>query len=285
MAYGLNTTSDISGYIQTIYEDAMFVARENTLMTRLVNVFNDRTGIAVRTRSEYGAATMGAIGETDDLVSQLFTPAPAESLTPAEAGAQFFFTDLRMESDPFQVRSDAAIELGMATATKIDTDLVNDFGSFTGGTVGAAGTVNSWGRFWAMATLLKAQKAPLPYFYVVHPFSWYPLGQAVAPGATVTNSPAFQDRIAGNFFVGSVGGIDIFTSSNITIDGSADAIAGMFSRTALGYDNRRSPRLEPERDASRRGTELNMTTVYAHGVWRPKFGVKGIFDASTPTGN
>jgi hypothetical protein len=281
----MNTTSDITTYIQTIYEDAMHIARENTLMTRLVNVFNDRTGIAVRTRSEYNEASFDAIAETDDLNSQLFTPSTGASLTPAEFGAQFFFTDLRMESDPFEVRSDGAIELGMAAATAIDTALVNDFDGFTGGTVGAAGTVNSWGRFWAMASILRAQKAPKPWFYVVHPYSWYPLGQAAAPGATVTNSPAFQDRVAGNFFVGNAGGIDIFTSSNITIDGDDDAYAGMFSRTALGYDNRRAPRLEPERDASRRGIELNLTAVYAHGVWRPKFGVQGLFDASVPTGN
>ena len=36
-------------------------------------------------------------------------------------------------------------------------------------------------------------------------------------------------------------------------------------------------RLEPERDASRRGWELNLSTVYAHGVWRPTYGVQMIF--------
>jgi hypothetical protein len=29
---------------------------------------------------------------------------------------------------------------------------------------------------------------------------------------------------------------------------------------------------------------LNMTSVFAHGVWRPKFGVTGLFDNQTPTG-
>ena len=58
----------------------------------------------------------------------------------------------------------------------------------------------------------------------------------------------------------------------------------MFSRDALGYDLRRAPRLEPERDASRRGIELNMTAVFAAGVWRPGFGVLGIFDNQAVTG-
>jgi len=46
---------------------------------------------------------------------------------------------------------------------------------------------------------------------------------------------------------------------------------------------RRALRLEDERDASRRGIELNMTAVYAYGVWRPAMGITGLFDASTPT--
>jgi hypothetical protein len=41
--------------------------------------------------------------------------------------------------------------------------------------------------------------------------------------------------------------------------------------------------MEAERDASRRGWELNMTAVYAHGVWRPEWGVCMTFDAAAPT--
>jgi hypothetical protein len=59
--------------------------------------------------------------------------------------------------------------------------------------------------------------------------------------------------------------------------------AGIFSPLALALDVRRAPRIEPERDASRRATELNLSSVYAHGVWRPKYGVQLISDASTPS--
>lgn len=279
----LNPSTNISTYIQTIYEDAMFVARENSLMPALVTVFNDRTGSAVRSRSEYGTATMNAVGETDDLVSQAFTPTVKNSLTPAEVAAQFFLPDLRVESDPFGVRNDASMELGMAMAEKIDTDIVGNFSSLTGGTVGAAGTAITWGHFFAMQSILRAQHAPGPWVFVCHPYQYHQLGKSASIGATVTNAPMLQDEVARNFFVGNVGGVDIYLNSNISIDGSDDAYCGMFSRTALAYDNRRAPRLEPERDASRRGIELNLSAVYAHGVWRPKFGVQGIFDASTPS--
>ena len=275
--------SDIGTFVQTIYEDAMMVARDNNLMAALVMPFMDRSGTAARTRSEYGTATINTITEVDDLTSQAFTPATANTLTPAQVGAQFFITDLRVESDPFGVQSDASLELGLAMAQSIEKNLLGNFSSLTGGTVGAAGTTLTWGHFFAMLTRLRAQNAPLGYAFVCHPYQWHALGKAVAPGATVTNSPMIQDDILRNFYVGSVSGVDIFTSSNIAIDGSDDAYCGMFARPAIAIDWRRAPRIEPERDASRSGFELNLTAVYAHGVWRPKFGVQGLFDATAPT--
>ena len=50
---------------------------------------------------------------------------------------------------------------------------------------------------------------------------------------------------------------------------------------AIAYDLRRDVRLEPERDASKRAWELNLTMMYAHGVWRPLWGVQIIHDAQT----
>ena len=47
-----NTYSDISSFVNTVFEDAMFVARDNNLMAQLVTVYNDRQGMAVRKNSE-----------------------------------------------------------------------------------------------------------------------------------------------------------------------------------------------------------------------------------------
>ena len=279
-----NTYTDINTFVNTVFEDAMFVARDNNLMAQLVTVYQDRQGMALRKNATYGSATINSIGETDDLTSQAFTPSVLSTLTPAEVGAQYFMTDQRLESDIFGVRQDAANELGFAMAQKIETDLISNFASLTGGTVGTAGSAMTWGYFYAMLTALRAQNAPAPYAFVCRPEQWHYMGKAVAPGATVTNSPALQDSIVGRFYVGSVSGVDIFVSSNISKDGSDDAKPAMFNPQAIALDMRRAPRLEPERDASRRGWELNLSAVYAHGVWRPAFGVQGIFDAALPTG-
>ena len=279
----LNPSTDISTYIQTIYEDALFILRENAIMPGLVTVFNDRTGLADRTGVEYSSATIATIGETDDLSSQAFTPSDLETLSPTEAGGQFFLTDSRVESDPFGVRDDAAMELGMATADKIDDDLLTDLASMTGGTVGAAGTTITWGHFFAARAQLKNQKAMPPYYCVMHEYQWHQLAKSVAASATVTNAPQFQDEVMRRWYVGTVAEVDIFTTVDLTVDASDDASGGMFSRSAIALDMRRAPRLEPERDASRRGWELNMSTVYATGIWRPLTGIVMTFDAATPS--
>jgi hypothetical protein len=48
----------------------------------------------------------------------------------------------------------------------------------------------------------------------------------------------------------------------------------MFARQAIALDIRRPFRIEPERDASRRGIELNASMIFGAGLWRPTFGVQ-----------
>ena len=252
------SAADIASYVQTIYDDAILIARDNNLMTGLVTGYS-ASGTAVRSRSEYGTATINSIGDTDDLTSQAFTPSVANSLTPYEYGAQFFLTDTRIETDLFGVQNDASMELGAAAQQSVEVNLLSNFSSLTGGTVGAAGTAITWGQGHA-------------------------LGKAASVARSVTNaSDMLLDDVNRAFYVGSVSGVAIFTSSNISIDASDDAYCGMFNPQAMALDVRRAMRIEPERDASRRGYELNLSMLYAHGVWRPKFGIQGLFDATAPT--
>lgn len=284
MAIGPNLTSDISSYIQTVYDDAMFVLRENNLAAQLVKVFTDLSSTATRTGKDYSEASIvTSIGEDDDLVAQKWNPSDGQSLTPGEIGAQFFLTDLRLASDPENLRNDAAMELGMAGATQIDQDVFGNFNALTGGTIGASGSANSWGYFYAMATKMRINKVPKPWYYVCTAAQYHPLGTALAQGGgalQVTGSLA--ESVVGDFYLGRQAGIEIFVSENLETS-SNDAYAAMFNPLAIALDVRRAPRLEPERDASRRGIELNFTSVYAHGIWKPTWGVQAIFSNTAPT--
>jgi len=284
MPAAFTQVSDIQSptdYIQKIYEDAMFVARENELMSNLVTTLSGQ-GIAPRVSSEYSSASISAINDDDDLTSQSFKPTVLSTLTPSEVGAQYLVTDQRMESDAMGVMQAAAQELGFAMANKIETDLIGDFASFTGGTAGTAGSTLTWGRFFAAVSQLRAQNAPGPYYAVLHPFQWHDLSKEAAVSG-LQNAPQFGDAVMTNRVVGRAYDTNIFISSNVPIDTNDDAVAGIFAPMSLAFDVRRAPRIERERDASRRADEINLSAVYAHGVWRPKFGVKLISDCSLPT--
>jgi hypothetical protein len=287
MTSSLNPSTDITAYINPIFEASLLVAREQNVMVNnaMIRIFNDRTGMAVRKNSQYGGMTVNSIIETDDLQGQEFKPGVIASLTPSEAGGQYFLTDTRVESDPFAVQEDAARDMGQAMSSKMDVDMISLFSTFTGGTVGAAGTVITWGHLLAAEAQLVAKFAPYPYFCVLHPYQWQVLAKAASVASTVaTNAaPSLLEEVNKMFFVKQVGGIMIFTSANVSIDGSNDAHGGMWSRDALAMDIRRAPRIAPQRDESRRGTELNLSTVYAKGLWRPTFGVDMFFDAAVPT--
>lgn len=283
----INTAADINAFICAVQDDVQFVLRDSAIMRNLVTFRGDMTGAGTRTAYAYGAGTAKTLAETDDLTGDPYTPTAAQTLTPAEIGEQYFFTDLRLETEPAgQLQNEASTELANAAVDKVETDLMSDLARLTGGTVGAAGSVMSWGYFFAAAAQLRnrVKNRSIPLFAVLHDYQWYPLAKSVSvAGATVVNAPLFQDKVMNAWYVGTVAGVNVFTSSNVPVDASDDAKGGMFIPDAIMYDERRAVRIRPERDESRRGLELNMSAVYAHGVWRPDHGIVIYSDATMPT--
>lgn len=282
----LNTYSDISSIALAVQEDAIFVIRETAQMQGLITVFSDMSGANPRKGYQYNQGTATAIAEVDDLTSDAFTPAPDQTLTPAEIGLQFFITDLRAESEaPESIRNDAAMELGLAAADKIETDLVGDMASLTGGTIGAAGTAITWGYLAAaIAQARNANKAKnVPLAAVVHGYQWSVLAKAASvAGSSLAQAPGFTEEMTRSGYVGAFMGVPIYQVF-AAVDANSDFTGGVFPKPSLAIDWRRPVRVEGERDASRRGVELNMSAVYAHGVWRPTRGIQMIFDATAPT--
>lgn len=285
----LNTYSDISSIAQDVQEDAIFVVREAVTMPNLILNFNDRNGLNPRIGYVYNQATAKTIGESDDLTSDSFTPSADQTLTPAEIGLQFFITDSRWESEaPESIMADAAMELGLAASDKIESDLIGDMASLTGGTIGAAGSAITWGYVSAAIAVARNvnKNVMKPLACVIHGYQAAVLAKSasIAGATSLAQAPNFTDAV-------TLQGLkQVFTFMGVPIyqvfqspDSADDFTGGVFPREALAVDWRRRIRIEPERDASRRGVELNMSAVYAHGIWRPTRGVKMIFDATAPT--
>lgn len=285
----LNTYSDVSSIANAMQENALFVIRETAQMQSYIRVMNDMSGLNPRKGYEYNKASASTVAEADDLTSSAFTPALLSTLTPAEIGLQFFVTDSRRDSElPESIVRDGAMELGLAASDKVETDIVSDFTSLTGGTIGAAGTAITWGYVAAgIAVARNVNKSVnVPLVCVLHGYQWAVLAKAASvAGASVAVAPNFQDRVTAQAPSGQVAtfmGVPIVQTFQAA-DTNSDFTGGIFPQTAIAIDWRRTVRIEAERDSSRRGTEYNMSAVYAHGVWRPALGVQMIFDATAPT--
>jgi len=281
MAY--SKVSDLNSLFNSIYEDTLFVAREQVLMTNLVTNYSAR-GWMTRYLPIYPEISAESVAEAEDYANPTtWTKTEHASLSPGEIICQVVLTDRRIETDPEDARRDATLEMGNAIATKIDVDLVTDFASFTD-SIGSSGTALTINKMAAGITQLRAAYCPNPIYTVIHPYGWHDIWDELG---TPASSYAFLGDRANealrSFFVGNWLNIAWFISGNITVDSTPNAKGGLFNPQALAFDTRKAPLLEPERDASLRAWELNLSAGYAHGVRRTAFGRYVYHDATEPT--
>jgi len=285
MATGYSRVADLNSLYNDIYEDAVFVAKETSLATRIVRTYTNGKGDQTRTLSEYPETTPQQVDEAEDFSNPTrFDKTALATLTPYEYMSQAILTDRRAMTDPQNARNDIANGLGREMAEYIDKQILNNFSSLTGGTLGASGTSMVWGYLFAAQSILRANKVPRPYYAVLHPYQWHDIAEDVSvAGSSAVNAPEFQDQVMREWYVSNVGGMDgIFVSANVPTSGT-DAYGAVFNPWAIAFDLRKDLTLEPERDASRRATELNLSVMFATGVWRAAYGCQIITDITTPT--
>jgi hypothetical protein len=276
--------TDISSYVNTIYERSLLVVRERNIMANLVTNYSAQ-GWMVRTFSTRPEVTPETVADGVDYTNPTsFGKSTIGSLTPAEKIAQIILTDQNVETDPDGARNQASQELGEAIAKLIDTDLAGDFSSFSTDVGAGAGSSATIATFAAGMSRLRNASAPSPINAVVHPYHWHDiwveLGQ---PAKKYVLLGDVANEALQEFYVGALMGMRWFTNANIAVDASDDAVSGIFNARALALDTRRAYRLEPERDASLRAYELNATVGYAHGLGdRPAFGMAYTADAAAP---
>jgi len=278
----ITKVSDLNSLYNLIYEKARFVARDMNLMVNLVDN-RSASGYMARKISERPQITATAKGEGVDFASPTtFGRTLVATLTPGVAFAQALLTDEDMQTDPDNAARDAAMEGGMAIAQKIDDDLANDMASFTTDK-GATTTALTIAKCAAALAVLRNNSVPGPFTFVLHPYGWHDvwteLGQPVANDAFLGD---VANEAMRQYFVGNFLAAQWFVNANIDVDGTPDAISGVFTRSAIMFDTREPFTMEPERDASMKATELNFSAGYAHGVVKASYGIKLTHDATEP---
>ena len=272
-----STTTTLDDLFVSIVAAARFTAEEQSLLRNLVTVYNidAQPGVTIQV-PKYPAVAAADLTEGTDMTSTTVSTSSV-SITVGEVGAQVFLTDMAAmgAGNP---ADELGTVLGNAIATKMDQDAIALFDGFST-SLGATTTELTAAYLFQAAATLRANKAPGRLVGVFHPYQVYALKANLTNTFANPNGGDLQNEAMRTGYVGTIAGIDIFESANITVDGSGDAKGCVFAPEAMAMAMKRDFNLEPERDASNRGFELNATAIYGVGELDDAYGVEMYFDA------
>lgn len=272
-----STTSTLDDLFVNIVAQARFTAEEQSLLRNLVTIYNidAQPGVTVQV-PKYPAIAAAGLTEGTDMSSTTVSTSSV-SITVGEVGAQVLLTDMAAmgAGNP---ADELGTVLGNAIATKMDKDIIALFDGFST-SLGATTTELTAAYLFQAAATLRANKAPGRLVGVFHPYQTYALKANLTNTFANPNGGDLQNEAMRNGYVGTIAGIDIYESANVTVDGSGDAKGAIFAPEAIAVAMKRDFVIEPQRDASNRAWELNATAIYGVGELDDTYGVEMYFDA------
>tara|TARA_R110002167_G_scaffold334598_2_gene541732 strand:- start:1220 stop:2053 length:834 start_codon:yes stop_codon:yes gene_type:complete len=274
----ITTSSTLDDLFVNIVAQARFTAEEQSLMLGLVTQYNiqSQAGKTIQI-PKYPAIAAASIAEGTDLSSTTVSTTKVE-VTIGEVGAQVLLSDMATYGADSPETAMGTL-LGNAIATKMDQDLLALFSGFSFG-LGAAGAEITVADLFKAAAKLRANKVTGAINAVVHPFQAYQLKANLTNTFANPNGGDLQNEAMRNGYVGTIAGMNVYESANISVDASDDAVAAVFAPEALAIAIKRDFNLAPQRDESLRAWELNATAVYGVGELDDSFGVKITADAA-----
>jgi hypothetical protein len=278
------TTSSLLSELYTeIIQEAIFTFQETSVMRPLVTTYNI-TGqgkqIAVPI---YPAVSAAAVNEATDLSNTAIDPTES-TITASEVGVMTTLTDFGRDSASRDVASDIGKVFGEALAKKVDSDLVALFASFAGANDLGGNTSELTADLLLKAeATLRALNVPRPYYGVFNPKAMFNLKKTLTNAGYSTGANALGmkgDEILRTGYCGTVFGIDLFENANISIDQYDDSVGGVFHPASLGLAMKADLKLETQRDASLRATEIVGTMTYGKGVIKDDYGCQVTVDSA-----
>lgn len=294
MAQTTTTTLDAWVPSELISADILQEARPNTVVANLVQREFLSTGQGkVWEQTQLPSTTAASVAETADLAAAARTPTTLASITVGEVGLSTEVTDLGLET---AIVGDLAVwarSSGRAIAQKVDGDLCALFSGLNSSGTGAVGTSGEdlgIDDFIESIYTLELANAPGQLVCVLHPVQkkdlFTELTSTSNNAAVFTNLPELvregrlPDGAPTNGFWGVFCGVPIYVTTEVdTVNAGADRAGAMFVREAMTMVQLRPLRVEYQRDASARSTEVVATIAYGVGENVDTYGVPIVTDA------
>jgi len=276
------TSSTLSELFENITQEAIFTFQETSVMRPLVTLYPIVGSGKTVEVPVYPAITASAVNEATDLTNTAVNPT-SETITASEVGVMTTLTDLARDSASRNVGADIGKLFGEAIAKKVDTDLATLLDSFTTTLDSGGGVELTADKLFQAQAILRSLNVPAPYYGVFSPKAVFNLKKTLTAAGYNTNSNAISDignEALTNGYVGRVAGIDIFENANIAINANDDSAGGVFHPMSLGLALKEDFKVETQRDASLRGTEIVASICYGTGVIKNNYGVRVISDSA-----
>jgi len=272
------TSSTLSELFTNITQEAIFTFQETSVMRPLVTTYPISGSGKTIEVPVYPTISASAVNEASDLSNTAVNPTSA-TITASEVGVMTTLTDLARDSASRNVGADIGKLFGEAIAKKVDTDLaglLDDFASAND--QGGAGTELTADLLFKAQAILRTANVPAPYYAVFHPKATFNLKKTLTQPAYTTTSSGYAISEIGNEalrngYIGRIAGIDIFENANISIDAYDDSFGGVFHPQSLGLALKEDFKVETQRDASLRATEIVSSITYGVGVLKDTYGV------------
>ena len=269
------TSSTLSELYTNITQEAIFTFQETSVMRPLVTLYPLMGSGKTAEVPVYPAISAAAVNEATDLSNTAVNPTSA-TITASEIGVMTTLTDLGANSASRNVGADIGKLFGEAIAKKVDTDLCGLFSSFTTNTGGAAGTELTADLLFKAQAQLRTLSVPAPYYAVFHPKALFNLKKTLTQAGyagTATAISELGNEALRNGYIGRIAGIDVFENANLAIDGSDDSVGGVFHPASIGLAMKEDFKVETQRDASLRATEIVASITVGSGILKDTYGV------------
>ena len=275
-----STSSTLSELYTEIVAEAQFVAQEQSIMRNLVRNYAITGGGKAVEVPIYSAVSAAAVSEATDLSNTAIDPSSV-TITASEVGVMTTLTDLARNAAPRNVAADIGRLFGEAIAKKQDTDMTALFDGFSFGIGDGTAAITAARVFQAASDLRNNALNINECAVVLHPKIAYDLKANLTNTFANSNANDLANEALRSGFVGTLAGMRIFETSNMSNTGNAGDYKGAaFHRDALAMAEMQGLKVETQRDASLRADEIVATAVYGVGEIHDSYGVELHFDSS-----
>jgi len=297
MAAGITGTSALDQTVNAIRAKAIFTMQDQGVFPGVVDRVSVPDGNRSFTEPKIAALTAYELTEGVDMDQAQQLTDTLLTVSPVEYGVQVIYTRLAQRT---RSESTAAlISRAITDALKkkqdtVGTVMMDGFETTLGSGTGTA-TRGYLGAAMALIRGNATEPSNEPVSCVLHPYCYNDLVDQIADmgipaGSTIASFTApfnvgvggLPEEFARKYVVGRVANMPIVTDANIALT-SNTAKGAAFTKRALVYAELWGIDVQPQKDESLRGTEMNGTMCFAYGERTDLSGTELYLAATAPS--